>query len=213
MESFYRSLFYPQVRILGFKLQPFCLWHYSLLKAIENPFLTGEGEIKSHDLILALKICSLSSRDTVEIKLNFKEKFLAFLLARSLKLLTQYCQSFQFYLNEHHYGPEYWEQVDGNECKGFSHSPEELIYIVSLLKVGIPHEEAWLMPFGYMSWLNAAILESNGYERTFTDPLDDDFEDPPELTEEQLLEQAIKDLGEERARAWWKKRQQNNVRS
>jgi hypothetical protein len=212
MESFYRSFFAPQTILLKNTLRPFCLGHLTLLQALENPFVSITGIIKPHDLIIAVKVCSACYPFEVDFKLTFYEKFMMFYMMRNQKLFIRNCQIFQNYLDAHHHCPEFWESDGASYSKNMLNSPTELSYVVNLMKQGISHSEAWSMSIGYMTWLNAAIQELNGIDKTFTDPLEDlgqDIEDLNNLTNEELYKVVLKDLGEIRAKEFMKRRQEN----
>lgn len=214
MESFYRSFFTPQTTLLKRKLKPFCLGHYILLKALDNPFVTIKGDIHANDLIIAIKVCSSEYPFEPDLKLTFYEKFMMFYLSRSQTALLKYAKLFQRYLNDNHNCPEYWQDTSENSyVKTLNSAPVELTYVVNLMKHGISHIDAWSMSMGYLSWLNATIQEMNGIERTFTDPLEDIEapEDLSELTNDEIYKLALKDLGEKRAKEFMEMRQKNGL--
>lgn len=209
MESFYRSFLTPEVKLLGYRLKPYCFGHQVILKALESPFLLGDRDVTPPDLIVAVKVCSLSYPFEPDIDFTFLDKVKANFLNYRPTHFFKLCILFQQYLNEHNQCPEYWHNTEGT---GNSVSaPDELFYISSLVKNGIPLKDAWNMSIGLATWLNASFFELSGCEARYTDPIDDDLNPPDisELTEDQIYEQAVKDLGEERAKILMKLRREN----
>lgn len=212
MESFYRAFLTPELKLLGKTLKPFCFGHQVVLKALESPFVFGNRDIKSIDLIIALKVCSEPYPFQPKMKLTFKEKIQCFYLNKNPMALFSYCLSFQSFLNEHMHCPEYWQN---SESSGKTiYAPDEVFYIANLVKSGIDYKKAWEMSIGEATWVNAALFELSGNDSAYTDPIDDQL-NPPDIndwTNDEIYIQAVKDLGEKRAQEFMELRQKN-VRS
>jgi len=194
VESFVRAFFTPEVEILGYRLKPYCMGHSLLLDALDSPFNKLDGDIFAHDLIVALKVCSSSYPFQPSLDLTSKDYYNIYRFKLNKKLLLKHCSLFQEYKNSHHNLPEYW-QKEGDKVQ--VNSPLELSHILSLMKAGFQFKESWEMSVGLAGWISASLSELNGANTTFTDPLEQEFEDlvNVEMTEDELYKQALEDLG------------------
>lgn len=194
---------------MGYRLRPFCLGHVLILQAIDSPVLKEEGEVSASDLIIALKACSSTWPFNPDLKLGLIDHLRKSMLRKSKVKLRDAVVAFELYVRSHTSRPRFWK-VEASMNSMDITSPSILSLAVSLSSIG-SQEEIWSMSLGKASWYDSVLLEKKGAKlRFFYDSdIEDDLPDLDELSEDELFEMAIRDLGIEKAKVWRENRIRN----
>lgn len=208
-DNFFHSFLPSDFTILGYRLKPFSPWHSFLLYALDSPYTRPGARIRSEDLLQALKVCSVQFPEQPIFKRSFSD------WRRNKKLqdphiLQRSSNYFTLYLSRSNSKPQFWnsEEEESNLT-----GPSLLLLVSGLVEKGFRWEESWNLSMGQILWIDACIGERNGSKRRFQ--WEDDFaevDNLPDLTklsEEELYQQAVKDLGPARAAKWKASRKKN----
>lgn len=208
MERFFRTLFPGRATVCGVSLPPLSLWRLAALQAIASPFVSGDpkARITPADLTLAVKAVTCGNMEPPDLRPTWRSRRWTRKMQRSGKLWKAQATAFVAWLNAHQITPELWR--DELREPRYITAPLVMSQVAGLVKLGIPHSEAWDTSPGYAAWLllTAAERECDGIK--FAD--DAEPEAPPMPTnEDEIREQAKRDLGRN-FDAWLAARIKNN---
>lgn len=215
LENFFRSWLTPSLHLCGYRLkQPFCLGHALLLEAVESPFASAEpsARLTAADLILALRLCSQRwPFQPPGIRPSFRDRLFERWLSRHALRLSRAVETFLAWMRACTARPEYWRSSGGATGNPLT-APGHLARAAKLIsRTGFSEERIWSMPYGLLCWYDGALDETQGAPLRFFYDSDlkevAELPDLNELTEDQLFEQAQRDLGPEAAAAWQAQRE------
>lgn len=194
MERFFRALFPGRVTVCGKTLPQLSLWRLSALQAVQSPFVCGNAEtmVTPSDLTLAVQIVTCGNMQPPDMRPGFWAWRWTRKMQKNPVLWHQQARLFVFWLQSHQLSPELWR--DELREPRYITAPLVMSQVAGLVKLGIPHAEAWDTSPGYASWLllTAAERECDGIKFAGDEPP----EMPPPLNDEAAIrEQAKKDLG------------------
>jgi len=139
-------------RVLGKRLEPFCLLHVLWLEQLRSPLLLTSETLKMADVELAALICS--SRTSEEILTKIKEPRRLWRFRNRFRDLTQEARNFLAYQDDYCALPEF------AETGGSYHErlPSLLLQAASLIKeTGWTDEHVMTLPLGKVIWFNSAF--------------------------------------------------------
>lgn len=144
-----------QIKILGRKVSPFCLFHRVQLEAADSPLLKADADIRPVDLLAAVKICAgepigkLSMLDSWHVgRMNRDGDY----FADQIDLFGRYVLVEAW--------PKFWEKrTKQGDATGV---PWVLSVVANLVANGIPLDKAWSMPESQAIWLNSAFAVIKG---------------------------------------------------
>lgn len=144
-----------QVKILGRKVSPFCLFHRVQLEAADSPLLKSDAGIRPLDLLVAVKICAGEPIG----KLSFIDSWYLGKLTNNEDYFCEQIERFsQIVLVEA--WPKFWEKrTKQGDATGV---PWVLSVVANLVANGIPLDKAWSMPESQAIWLNSAFAVIKG---------------------------------------------------
>lgn len=144
-----------QVKILGRKVSPFCLFHRVQLEAAESPLLKSDADIRPVDLLVAVKICAGEPLG----KTSFIDSWHIGKMASNPDYFAEQVDRFgQIVLVES--WPKFWEKrTKQGDATGV---PWVLSVVANLVANGIPLDRAWSMPESQAIWLNSAFAVIKG---------------------------------------------------
>lgn len=209
LERFFGAWIAPELRLLGYRLRPYCLGAALLLEAIESPYAhLGEPvELTPADLVIALEVCSQARWpfQRVRIRPGVWTRFKAWYMNVSPSSFAQANALFIRWIMECSAGPEFWE--DENRAGGGLTAPALLSRACSLLRsTTLTEERVWSMPAGLVKWYHGAVAEQEGAGTRFAYEADaDEANNPPDLSEaseEELYAVVLADRGRDFADAW-----------
>lgn len=131
-----------------------------MLEDIDSPALKTDKVMSPSDLLLACKI--LSTYDLKEMLVtkadekdehNFKHMFL------DHSVYEQEMTKFVKYISYHDCAPVLWEKTKSGNGRGI---PSVLACVTSLIRTGIPYEQAWTMPETEAVWMYVANAIASG---------------------------------------------------
>ena len=210
-ENFLLSLYPGRHVILGVTLPLFSFWHLLGLHAIRSPFVIKDGIAELKDLQLAVKICQSRYPDQPDLRTWTSDAWLFFRRRNDIAFVGDQCARFVFYKECHEALPEFWDNENEIVPRSLT-APAILARVASLARrPGFTHSEIWndIAP-GYACWLSSAMAEQEGAELRFQreeDLEEDDLPDLTKLSEEELYQVVLKDLGKEGADTWLANRQ------
>lgn len=146
-----------QVKILGRKVSPFCLFHRVQLEAAESPLLKPDAGIRPLDLLVAVKICAGEPIG----RASFRDAWYLGKMANNPEYFAEQVERFsQIVLVEA--WPKFWEKhTKHGDATGL---PWVLSVVANLIANGIPEARAWSMPECQAIWLNSAFAVIKGAE-------------------------------------------------
>ena len=232
-DAFLAALFPGEHRILGRRLQVYCHGHLASLYACQSPFVAAAGtdaQIGAGDLILALRICQtpgfplLTPRD---LRPRLRDLPLRWWIEGKQARLRAAAESFQRYQDGHCSFPEFYRKGATAEDEDLPETdapaglllsaPFVLARVCSLIsRTTISEERAWRMPLALPSWYIGTMDELAGTGARFLNESEDNEDDLPEdftqMSEADLYQQALRDLGKARADEWRKARRNTQRR-
>lgn len=213
MESFYRSLLTPRLKVFGYHLKPFSVYHLAILKALNSPFVIVDQDIRPAEVIIFLKVCSIQFPEQPDlVNLSFLDRWKTYFITFNKKAFIEIVKGCSWYIKEHQYYPEYMSSDSGFNLRDLN-APPDCSMITNLIKNGIPHEEALNLPISYANWLIASFAELDGDKRTFFDPLEKKSFEDEVLTPDKEVEIARKALPPQKFKKWLKARNENSIHS
>lgn len=207
-DTFYQAFFTGDSKVLGYYLKPFSLGHVLTLNAINSPLLDPEGVINPSDLLIALKVCSMSYPYDNSLKPSLLDLCKKLWIEKKVERLRKYANIFNGYVQMHTSKPRFWKDELGSSKE--LTAPSILSLAASLVSSGLSQQETWEMSIGKAVWLDAAIVERNGAELRFLyeQDLTDDLPDLNELSDAEVYKIVLKDLGKVDADRWMKVRKE-----
>lgn len=208
MERFFRTLFPGRATVCGVALPPLSLWRLAALQAIGSPFIASNPKtrITPPDLTLAVQAVTCGNMEPPDLRPNWRSRRWTRKMGKNLALWHSQATAFAAWLNAHQMTPELWR--DELREPRYITAPLVMSQVAGLVKLGIPHAEAWDTSPGYAAWLllTAAERECDGIKFAS----DSEPEVPPIPTnEDEIREQAKRDLGRN-YQAWLAARIKNN---
>ncbi len=214
-EPFFRLLFPPRYRVLGYELPPLSLWHVAALEAIGSPLLSPHGEtrIELGDLQAAVRICQTRWPDQPDMRPRLVDWWQQLRHKTSLRYLRTHAEAFHAYFALHCTPPELWEDEG---VPRLLTAPSILSRVAGLAALpAFTLDSIWndVTP-GYALWLLCAKAErETGNVRFVTEEdAEDDANPQPHLEtrpDAELYEIAKRELGEAAANTWLAARIEN----
>jgi hypothetical protein len=226
-DTFLAALFPGRHRVLGFRLQPFCRGHVAALFAVSSPMLAEPGSgarISAGDLVVALRICSRPGWPLLapdDIHPHWRDLFLRLWLAKRPERLREAVEKFRDYRDAHGSFPTFYSDESVREHPDLPEdipserpltAPAVLAQVCSLTsRTTIRWELAWQLPLALPTWIIGTLNEMEGGPVRFLYESDETGDDLPadiaSLSEKELFQQAVNNLGSEPAKEWRKARQ------
>ncbi len=170
-------------RVLGYKLQPFSIWHRFLLEFFNSPLITETASTNGvEDVLKAIQVCRVSYPNYPK-KQGILSKIA--ILCRSWDVETQ-ANRFMSYIEDYAAFPELWDKEDSDGKP--SSAPETLSMAVQLIELGFSEKEAWDMPIGKAFWYSSISALLKGAEI--------DFVTAEERQMQENKDQILKDMAE-----------------
>lgn len=209
-ERYAKTLFPGIARVCGIDLPRLTLWRVEALRAIDSKFLSADGStvITPADLTLAIRCLDCEYPNTPDLRPTLKLKWWTRKMQRNKPLFLTECQKLIEYLTTFSLRPELWQQADAKAFRTIS-APQGLHQVSTLLEIGLTHLEAWETSPAYAQWLITAHAEKQSDKVRFVREEDSIIEHDEDLTEEQILEFAKRDLGD-RFDEWLAARKENS---
>lgn len=144
-----------QVKILGRKVSPFCLYHRVQLEALDSPLLKADSDIRPVDLLVAVKICAGEPIG----KASFLDSWYLGKMSGNPDYFAEQIERFaQIVMVES--WPKFWEKRSKQgDATGV---PWVLAVVANLVANNVPLEKAWSMPESQAIWLNSAFAVIKG---------------------------------------------------
>lgn len=148
--------------LLGYRLQPFTLWHWRTLDVLQNPFAPDSlaERWEDSDLAVAIRICSLppGSAEAFDFPATDQRR-LRFELGKARELITLHGLSLQEYIADACKGPACWQAAGGIPIR----CPAWLYLSARLIKAGWTERDAWAKsPGEARCWIAALDLAGGG---------------------------------------------------
>jgi hypothetical protein len=146
--------------ICGYQTLPISLRHRLILMSVESPFATGQGMPKPIDVIIAAKVLSsksadvLSSTDPTDKDVEWMRK-----MDKSETTYAIECSKVLSAIEQQALWPSFWEKKKEEVGNGV---PWILSVVCTLVKSGVPLEDAWTMPESQAIWMSASFAISEG---------------------------------------------------
>lgn len=151
----------PRQRVIcGYQTMPLSLRHRLILTSIGSPFALGKGIPGASDIIIAAKVMSsisadvLSSTDPSEQDIEWMKK-----MEKSEAVYAEECEKVLESIRDQSLWPTFWEKKKTEVGNGV---PWILSVICTLVKSGVPPEEAWTMPESQAIWMSSAFAIGEG---------------------------------------------------
>lgn len=153
-------------KILGLKVRPFSLWHLFLMTSGESPMLEGKAIISWAELRWAVAICRSKFP-----KINWPNgwELLKSLVKCPYPKIGAELFRFNEYILDHYSSPLIWHK-EGSTTKAEDLLGGILYVILTLVKNGFSHNEAWNMPAGAAYWYFCTLQKEKGAEFEFVTP-------------------------------------------
>ena len=159
------------MRLLGRRLEPFCLKHRLLLLGFESPLVTGAREITPTDLLMAVQLCA---GDRVG-KLRWKDHFWMWTMTYNPEIFYTALEAFKRHVGVDRW-PKFWEKENtGGSTSGGLSWP--IIIVANLVSNGVALDRALVMPECQAIWLNAAFAITNGAKTNVLTTEEEEFID------------------------------------
>jgi hypothetical protein len=156
------TLLPKQRTICGYKSLPICLRHRLVLTQIDSPFVEAKKVPTSTDVLIAAKI--LSSYKLAEMMPSVPSKsdieWVDKMNKNDVDLRIQTENVFEAII-EQSLWPIFWNKKHLNRDNGI---PWVLSVVCTLVKNGIPLEDAWTMPESQAIWLQSSFLVASGVD-------------------------------------------------
>ena len=219
-EAFLAALFPRQHRVLGTKLQPYCLRHLPALMALTSPLVAGgDARIGAGDLLAAVRVCRSSGWPVLspqDLRPRRWDAVRRWWLERKPARLRAAVQAFMSYQDAHCSFPKFYSQEstkEDDEDRGDVPTGNRLSapFLLSrvcavVMRTSVSQAEAWRMPLALPSWLIGTLDELEGSPVRFLDESEDNEDvlppDPEEMNEKEVVKMATRHLGPEAAAAW-----------
>jgi len=184
--------------IFGHKLRKFSLWHRTLLKAVDSPFMR-KGSVALFDLRNAVGICKLKYPDSRIVRPKLGPFLMTLgLITRGLlsrqkpstdpkvpnplqKALAGRITTFLEYCGDYLQEPEY--TIIPPDIKGGGgrtprgQAPDELQHASELIAwSGWSEDVVWNLPLGKASWYRAMARKAAGLDVDFITPAEKEFQ-------------------------------------
>lgn len=159
---FLQSVHAKGAKVCGSDLRPFSLSHRVALAAIDSPFLEERRPVRPDDLLLALRICATLDPHLHPVgKPTWREKVQFARWRVNPAAFKKAAAEFIAFIDLQASGPK----VLQNEAHTAPNDlPWVLAILASLVKSGIPLEQAWRMNEGLAVWLHIAFARMDGAE-------------------------------------------------
>lgn len=144
--------------VLGFRLQPFTLWHWRTLSALESP-VVGEGQVDLPDLLFAALLCSRPPFAPLPNLRGWRIRLRAALARLRCDPLTEFAVLLE-YLEHYKSGP--FSLAADNAPLIKTHPA--LYLAAGLMRLGMGSRDAWCETPGLARWVLAAAAEAEGRE-------------------------------------------------
>ena len=184
--------------IFGHKLRKFSLWHRTLLKAVDSPFMR-KGSVALFDLRNAVAICKLKYPDSRIVRPKLGPFLMTLgLITRGLlsrrkpqadpkepnilqKALARRITAFLEYTGDYLQEPEYTiiqpDIKGGTKNTPRGQAPDELSHASELIAwSGWSEDVVWNLPLGKASWYRAMARKATGLDVDFTTPEEKAFQ-------------------------------------
>lgn len=208
-DRFFRAFFPPEVRILGYRLRPFCAGHLLLLSAVGSPLIAqGEGKPPATpgDLLLALRICEQRHPYETVLRPRLRDVWRRIRVERNRKLYAAAMAGFARYVEMHTAQPVVRRRSPNGKLGKPLTAPGCLALVTGLMIRGIPEAEAWEMSLGRAAWIDAAMSEREGADIVIGGAYDD-VPLPPEMSEEEAVAEARRVMPAAVFKMWLRARQ------
>jgi len=151
----------PRQRVIcGYQTIPLSLRHRLILTSIGSPFSTGQGVPKPSDVIIAAKVMASKSADVLSTT-DPNDKDIEW-MRKMEKSDTTYaieCSKVIQSIEDQSLWPTFWDKKKTEVGNGV---PWMLSVVCTLVKSGVPPEEAWTMPEAQAIWMSAAFAVGEG---------------------------------------------------
>jgi hypothetical protein len=171
-ESHYLAAVLPApVRVLGVRLQPFCIGHALLLQRLGNPFYVGGSVPALGDLLLGVSLCALPPAEAVRqidswpflLRLRLRSWWWSLRYPRTA--LAEPMIQFSRYLQAALKMPTYWREEDkSNPSSPGTPWLQRVLLIVQLYRT---QAESLATPMAEALWIYCAHWEQQGVIRVF----------------------------------------------
>ncbi len=147
-------------KVLGKTLLPICLRHRVVLEYYDSPFVTGE-EITAADVIMAVRVMSTFDKNEMHRGPTEEELDHIILLQVDKDRLQSVVADIKLHIEENSNWPVFWNKNKSGQDNGL---PWEITVVSSIVRNGIPYEQAWTMPEAEAIWLHACNMAADGID-------------------------------------------------
>lgn len=146
--------------VLGRRLQPFSLAHRLTLEVLQSPLCSPQELFTCADLILAVRVCSLSDPFRPLPSPSLLDRFRFWKARFDPTYFRAEATKFAAYLEEHCSGPQFWKREEEERRQD---TPWTLAVAAGLLRTGAFSEErVWSMPLARALWYHTAFGKLEG---------------------------------------------------
>jgi len=147
--------------LLGKTLQPFTLWHWRTLAALESP-LVGGGDITFADLYIGARICALPAFSAIPRFGSFLNQLRhGWTHARYDRFFDDERDTWFDHLAHYQAGPKVL-RVGDNQGGGCLKVHSVIYLTTGLMRLGLSDREAWGFTPGLARWYLAGAAENEG---------------------------------------------------
>ena len=158
------------MEVCGRVLKPMCLRHRLILEEIESAAIKTDKMMSPMDLVLACRILSTYSlKEMMAVKPDEIDKKGFKYIFLSDENYHNEMVKFSEYLQQQDNAPVLWDKKSNGDGKGVG---TILSCISSLIRNGIPYEQAWTMPESEAVWMYVANAVAQGADINVVSPED-----------------------------------------
>ena len=214
-DRFFQAFLPGDHRVCGRKLRPYSAWHSLILHAINSPLVDDEGTCTPLDLIHAIRVVSTVYPAQPDLRPSIRDLIWVWRMNRNADLFSREWKLYSAYLADFTSRPRFWQDAEsfGSTVTG----PACLLMVAALIsRSSLLLHEAWNMSLAEGQWLEATIEERAGarlnffYEQDVVEGVPD--HDINELSDDEIYEQAVKDLGKKAADVWMMNRRRGRTK-
>lgn len=151
----------PRQRVIcGYQTMPLSLRHRLILMSVDSPFVGGERQASAFDTIIAAKVMAskdanvLASTEPTENDIKWIKE-----MKKDETKFAIECSKIMESIAEQSLWPTFWEKKKPEVGNGV---PWILSVICTLIKSGVPPEEAWTMPESQAIWMSTSFAIGEG---------------------------------------------------
>lgn len=159
--AFVEAFSNTQHRVLGRRLDPFCLWHQFNLEVAQSKLLL-DLPFTLFDLWTAVEICTSPWTPSHQIPRIRKVSKLRFLWMMRRYKLQEETLKFSAYLVDYSTRPKFWKNNHETKFGNERDFDENLELALHLVKQGFSWREVWTLPLGMLHWNSVGLSKLAG---------------------------------------------------